>query len=83
MNNNNKAHSLSSIETNGVKPIPDHERSAGPGDLFRLIFGGAKRLIGLPATLGLLPEPAAVFGPDDPRSKGTDSLAKPALGQPV
>ncbi|SEB23957.1 MULTISPECIES: cytosine permease [unclassified Mycobacterium] len=29
------------IETHGVEPIPDSERTARPLDLFRLIFGGA------------------------------------------
>lgn len=29
------------IEVNGIAPIPDDERSASPLDLFRLIFGGA------------------------------------------
>jgi purine-cytosine permease-like protein len=48
--------------------------------------------ISLPVTLGLaslvyltllslFPESAAVFGPNDARSKGADSLAKPALRQ--
>ncbi|MDE1164093.1 MAG: cytosine permease [Pseudomonas sp.] len=41
MNNNNSAQSISQIETNGVEQIPDHERTAKPLDLFRLIFGGA------------------------------------------
>ena len=29
------------VEAHGVEPIPDAERTAGPLDLFRLIFGGA------------------------------------------
>lgn len=29
------------VELHGIEPIPDNERSAGPLDLFRLIFGGA------------------------------------------
>jgi hypothetical protein len=48
--------------------------------------------ISLPVTLGLasvvylvllslFPEPRAVFGPNDSRSKSTDSLAKPAMRQ--
>jgi purine-cytosine permease-like protein len=48
--------------------------------------------ISLPVTLGLaslvyltllslFPESAAVFGPNDARSKGTDSLGKPAMRQ--
>ncbi|MFT4265512.1 MAG: cytosine permease, partial [Nocardioides sp.] len=32
------------IETHGVEPIPDDERSARPVDLFRLIFGGANTI---------------------------------------
>ena len=32
------------IETHGVETIPDDERSAGPLDLFRLIFGGANTI---------------------------------------
>lgn len=32
------------IETHGVEPIPDNERTAGPLDLFRLIFGGANTI---------------------------------------
>ncbi|TNM42843.1 cytosine permease [Nocardioides albidus] len=32
---------VTAIEVNGIAPIPDHERSASPLDLFRLIFGGA------------------------------------------
>ena len=31
------------VEVHGVEPIPDAERSAGPLDLFRLIFGGADK----------------------------------------
>lgn len=41
MNNKNNENSIRTIETNGVEQIPDHERSASPKDLFRLIFGGA------------------------------------------
>jgi len=116
MNNNNKENSISTIETFGVEQIPDHERTAGPTDLFRMIFGGSNTfatavlgsfpvLFGLSfqagawaivlggsltlglaslmylALLSLFPEPAAVFGPDDPRSKSTDSLTRPAMGQ--
>ena len=33
--------SATTIEVNGIAPIPDDERSASPLDLFRLIFGGA------------------------------------------
>lgn len=33
--------SITTIETHGVEPIPDAERSATPFDLFRLTFGGA------------------------------------------
>lgn len=44
-NNNSKSpsmnQSISQVETNGVEQIPDHERTATPLDLFRLIFGGA------------------------------------------
>ncbi|MEQ6901588.1 cytosine permease [Nocardioides sp. YIM 152588] len=29
------------VETHGVEPIPDEERTAKPLDLFRLVFGGA------------------------------------------
>lgn len=32
------------VETHGVEPIPDAERTAGPLDLFRLIFGGANTI---------------------------------------
>ncbi|KMO82128.1 nitrate reductase [Mycolicibacterium chubuense] len=32
------------VEVHGVEPIPDAERSAGPLDLFRLIFGGANTI---------------------------------------
>lgn len=53
MNNNNKEKSLSSIETNGVEQIPDHERDARPSDLFRLIFGGANTFA--TAVLGSFP----------------------------
>ena len=53
MNNNNNEKSLSSIETNGVEQIPDHERDARPSDLFRLIFGGANTFA--TAVLGSFP----------------------------
>ena len=33
--------SATTIEVNGIAPIPDDERTASPLDLFRLIFGGA------------------------------------------
>ncbi|MNP59915.1 hypothetical protein D3C76_1549510 [compost metagenome] len=33
------------------------------------------------ALLSLFPEPRAVFGPNDPRSKSTDPLVKPAMRQ--
>ena len=145
MNNKNNDKRVRKIETNGVEQIPDHERTAGPKDLFRLIFGAANTfatavlgafpvLFGLgTATIvaikapdyiatnnyvgGLLavapsgfflpvcliaviggmstgttsrygtgldrsrvfPEPAAVYGPTDPRSKRTDARVKPAL----
>lgn len=32
------------VEAHGVEPIPDAERTAGPLDLFRLIFGGANTI---------------------------------------
>lgn len=32
---NNNDNSLTQIETFGVEQIPDHERTAGPGDLDR------------------------------------------------
>lgn len=32
------------VEVRGVEPIPDDERTAGPLDLFRLIFGGANTI---------------------------------------
>ncbi|MDV3127970.1 cytosine permease [Mycobacterium sp. 21AC1] len=35
---------VTEVETHGVEPIPDAERSAGPLDLFRLIFGGANTI---------------------------------------
>ncbi len=41
------------IETNGVEQIPDHQRSASPLDLFRLIFGGANTFA--TAVLGSFP----------------------------
>jgi purine-cytosine permease-like protein len=70
MNNNNNAQSISQIETFGVEQIPDHERTARPTDLFRLIFGGANTfstavlgsfpvLFGLSFQAGLL---AILFG---------------------
>jgi hypothetical protein len=33
--------------------------------------------------LSLFPESAAVFGPNDPRSKGASTMAKPELRQPA
>ncbi|KAF1011872.1 MAG: hypothetical protein GAK32_00534 [Pseudomonas fluorescens] len=53
MNNKNNENSISKIETNGVEQIPDHERTAGPRDLFRLIFGGANTFA--TAVLGSFP----------------------------
>ncbi len=53
MNNKNNETSLSAIETNGVEQIPDHERSARPTDLFRMIFGGANTFA--TAVLGSFP----------------------------
>jgi len=41
MTDNNNAQRINEIETNGVEQIPDHQRTATPLDLFRLIFGGA------------------------------------------
>ena len=41
MTDNNNAQRINEIETNGVEQIPDHQRTASPLDLFRLIFGGA------------------------------------------
>jgi purine-cytosine permease-like protein len=35
---------VTDVETRGVEPIPDAERSAGPLDLFRLVFGGANTI---------------------------------------
>lgn len=35
---------VTDIETHGVEPIPDAERTAGPLDLFRLTFGGANTI---------------------------------------
>ena len=32
------------VEVHGVEPIPDAERTAGPLDLFRLVFGGANTI---------------------------------------
>lgn len=53
MNNKNNDKSIRKIETNGVEQIPDHERTAGPKDLFRLIFGGANTFA--TAVLGSFP----------------------------
>ena len=53
MNNKNNENSIRKIETNGVEQIPDHERTAGPKDLFRLIFGGANTFA--TAVLGAFP----------------------------
>ena len=53
MNNKNNDKSIRTIETNGVEQIPDHERTAGPKDLFRLIFGGANTFA--TAVLGSFP----------------------------
>ncbi|WP_277051623.1 purine-cytosine permease family protein [Zestomonas thermotolerans] len=53
MHNNNNEHSLTRIETFGVEQIPDHERNAGPIDLFRMIFGGANTFA--TAVLGSFP----------------------------
>jgi purine-cytosine permease-like protein len=41
MHDNKNAQRINEIETNGVEQIPDHQRTATPLDLFRLIFGGA------------------------------------------
>ncbi|KWX22303.1 nitrate reductase [Mycolicibacterium wolinskyi] len=35
---------VTEVETHGVEPIPDAERTAGPVDLFRLVFGGANTI---------------------------------------
>src|ERR1700712_2812994 len=35
---------ITEVETHGVEPIPDAERTAGPLDLFRLTFGGANTI---------------------------------------
>ncbi|TRW86147.1 cytosine permease [Mycolicibacterium sp. 018/SC-01/001] len=35
---------VTEVEIHGVEPIPDAERTAGPLDLFRLIFGGANTI---------------------------------------
>lgn len=35
---------VTQVETHGVEPIPDAERTAGPLDLFRLVFGGANTI---------------------------------------
>ena len=53
MNNKNNHKNVRQIETHGVEQIPDNERSAGPGDLFRLIFGGANTFA--TAVLGSFP----------------------------
>ena len=53
MNNKNKQNNVRQIETHGVEQIPDNERSARPGDLFRLIFGGANTFA--TAVLGSFP----------------------------
>ena len=53
MNNNNKDQSLTQIETHGVEQIPDSERTAGPTDLFRMIFGGSNTFA--TAVLGSFP----------------------------
>ncbi|MBI3908003.1 MAG: cytosine permease, partial [Pseudomonas fluorescens] len=53
MNNNNNDQSLTQIETYGVEQIPDSERTAGPTDLFRMIFGGSNTFA--TAVLGSFP----------------------------
>ena len=35
---------ITEVETHGVEPIPDAERTASPLDLFRLVFGGANTI---------------------------------------
>ena len=35
---------ITDLETRGVEPIPDEERTARPLDLFRLVFGGANTI---------------------------------------
>ncbi|AZF22667.1 Cytosine/purine/uracil/thiamine/allantoin permease family protein [Pseudomonas sp. R3-52-08] len=70
MNNKNNQNSIRTIETNGVEQIPDHERTAAPKDLFRLIFGGANTFA------------TAVYGPAAPRSQRTDARV-PAVAQPA
>lgn len=35
---------ITEVETHGVEPIPDSERTARPLDLFRLVFGGANTI---------------------------------------
>jgi purine-cytosine permease-like protein len=35
---------VTEVEVHGVEPIPDHERTARPLDLFRLTFGGANTI---------------------------------------
>ena len=35
---------ITEVETHGVEPIPDAERTARPLDLFRLTFGGANTI---------------------------------------
>ncbi|WP_269743078.1 cytosine permease [Saccharopolyspora erythraea] len=44
---------VTAVEQNGVERIPDHERTAGPLDLFRLSFGGANTFS--TAVLGAFP----------------------------
>ena len=53
MNNKNNDQSLTQIETHGVEQIPDNERTAGPTDLFRMIFGGSNTFA--TAVLGSFP----------------------------
>ncbi|MEB0239086.1 cytosine permease, partial [Pseudomonas sp. 5S3] len=53
---------------------------AGGIDISLPVTLGLASLVYL-ALLSLFPEPAAVFGPDDTRSKGTDSLAKSTMRQ--
>ncbi|TLP78492.1 cytosine permease [Pseudomonas nitroreducens] len=53
MDNKNKAHAITTIETFGVEQIPDSERNATPTDLFRMIFGGANTFA--TAVLGSFP----------------------------
>ncbi|MNR53054.1 hypothetical protein D3C85_1730000 [compost metagenome] len=53
---------------------------AGGIDISLPVTLGLASLVYL-ALLSLFPESSAVFGPNDPRSKSTDSLAKPAMRQ--